>query len=41
MIFISKAEIEQMKKKVIDPQTGMTEFDLFEWNHSNEDWEVL
>ena len=41
MIFISKAEIEQMKKKVIDPQTGMTELDLFEYNHCYEDVEIL
>ena len=40
-VFISKQEVERMKKHIIDPATGMSEFDLFEWEHCYEDWEVL
>ena len=39
-VFISKQEIEKMKENVIDEETGMTELDLFEWNHCNEDWRI-
>ena len=41
MLFITKREIENMKKRVIDYTTGMTAFDLFEFEHANEDWEIL
>ena len=40
-VFVSKEDIEKMRNNVLDRETGMTELDLFEWNHSNEDWEVL
>ena len=36
-VFITKKEIEEMKKKVIDKETGMTEYDLFENQHCYED----
>ena len=41
MVFISQREIDKMKKNVIDKQTGMTEFDLFEAQHCYEDWKVF
>jgi hypothetical protein len=47
MVVISRSEIERMKKNVLpDCDTeywGMTltEFDIFEHNHSNEDWEII
>lgn len=40
-VFISKADIERMKKNVIDSATGMTEFDAFEAQHCYEDWEIV
>lgn len=39
-VFISKEDVEKMKSNVLDEETGMTEFDLFEFNHCNEDWEI-
>ena len=39
-VYITKQEVEEMRNKVIDEATGMTELDLFEWRHSNEDWRV-
>lgn len=39
-VFISRQEIEKMKKNILDEETGMTEFDLFEFNHANEDWVI-
>lgn len=47
MVVISRSEIERMKKNYLpDCDTecwGMclTEFDIFEHNHSNEDWEII
>ena len=41
MVFISRSEINKMKKKTIDYKTGMTEFDLFEANHAYEDWKIF
>lgn len=39
-VFISREDIEKMKGNVLDEETGMTEMDLFEYNHCNEDWEI-
>lgn len=36
-VFITKKEAERMKLKVLDNETGMTEFDLFENQHCYED----
>ncbi len=36
-VFITKKEAERMKMKVLDNETGMTEFDLFENQHCYED----
>ena len=41
MIFITRSEINRMKKNAIDEETEMTEFDLFENQHSYEDWEII
>lgn len=46
-VVISRSEIERMKKNYLpDCETefwGMelTEFDIFEHNHSYEDWEII
>lgn len=47
MITIARSEINRMKKNVLpDCETeywGMTltEFDIFEHEHSNEDWNII
>lgn len=41
MVFISRSQINKMKKKIIDRQTGMTEFDYFENQHCYEDWNII
>lgn len=47
MITITRSEINRMKKNVLpDCETeywGMTltEFDIFEHNHSDEDWDII
>lgn len=41
MVFITRSEINRMKKNVIDNQTGMTEFDHFEYQNCYEDWEII
>ena len=41
MIILSKQEAERMKRHIIEPITGMTEMDLFEWRHSCEDWQIV
>lgn len=47
MLFITRSEINRMKKNVLpDCETeywGMTltEFDIFEHEHSYEDWQII
>ena len=41
MIFITRSEINQMKKNIIDEELGITEFDTFEEAHCYEDWEIV
>lgn len=41
MVFITRSQINKMKKNIIDRQTGMTEFDYFENQHCYEDWNVI
>lgn len=41
MVFITRSEINRMKKNVIDKETGMTEMDLFENQHCYEDWHII
>ena len=41
MIFITRSEINQMKKNIIDEELGITEFDTFEEAHCYEDWEII
>ena len=41
MVFISRSEINRMKKNVVDEVTGATEFDLFENEHCYEDWQII
>jgi len=40
MIILSKEEARRMEKNIIDPETEMSEMDLFEWQHCNEDWRI-
>lgn len=41
MLFITRSEINRMEKNVIDKETEMTEFDLFEAQHEYEDWHII
>lgn len=41
MVVITRSEINKMTKNVIDRETGMTEYDLFENQHCYEDWQVI
>ena len=41
MVFITRSEINQMKKNIIDEELGITEFDTFEEAHCYEDWEIV
>lgn len=41
MITIARSRINEMSKNIIDEETGMTEFDLFENQHSCEDWNII
>ena len=41
MVSITRSELNAMSENVIDSFTGMTEMDLFEWNHCNEDWKII
>lgn len=37
----TKAEIEKMKKTIVDFATDMTEWDLYEYNHPYDELVVL
>lgn len=41
MIFITRSEINEMSKNIIDKETEMTEMDLFEAQHCYEDWKII
>lgn len=41
MITISKAEIERMQNNILDQETEMSELDLFEYEHSFEEWVII
>lgn len=41
MVFIKRSEIIKMEKHIIDEETEMTEWDLFENNHCYEDIHVI
>ena len=41
MITIARSRINEMSKNIIDKETGMTEFDLFENQHAYEDWNII
>ena len=41
MVTIKRSEIEKMKNEIIDESTQMTRLDLFEFEHSHEDWTVI
>ena len=41
MVFITRSEINRMKKNIIDEELGTTEFDIFENEHCYEDWNVI
>lgn len=39
--YINREKMEKMKKTIIDFATDMTEWDLFEWQHSYDDIIIL
>ena len=41
MLFITRSEINRMKKNIIDEEIGLTEFDIFESEHEYEDWHII
>lgn len=43
MIVIARSEINRMKRTYCDTINGMilSEFDVFEANHCNEDWNII
>lgn len=41
MVFITRKELKEMKRIVLDEETGMTALDLWEWQHSYDDIEVI
>lgn len=41
MVTIARSELNKMAKNVVDRETGMTEYDLFENQHCFEDWQII
>ena len=41
MVYISRSELNAMHNNIIDEETGLTEYDLFENAHCYEDWEIF
>lgn len=41
MVVIARSELNKMAKNVLDKETGMTEYDLFENQHCYEDWQII
>lgn len=41
MVFITRKELKEMERIVLDEETGMTALDLWEWQHSYDDVEVI
>jgi len=41
MICVTRSELNRMAKNVLDRETGMTELDYFENQHSSEDWNII
>ena len=41
MVTITRSELNKMAKNIIDRETGMTEYDLFENQHCYEDWNII
>lgn len=41
MVTIARSELNKMAKTIIDKETGMTEYDLFENQHCFEDWQII
>lgn len=41
MVFITRKELKEMERIVLDEETGMTALDLWEWQHSYDDIEVI
>lgn len=41
MVFIKRSELNEMSKAVIDEDTGMTELDLWEWRHSDDEISII
>lgn len=41
MVIIARSELERMEQIILDEETGMTALDLWEWQHSYDDVEVI
>ena len=41
MVIISRSELNEMAENVLDEETGLTEYDLFENQHCYEDWQII
>lgn len=41
MLFITRSELNKMRQNILDEETGLTEYDLFENEHCYEDWEII
>lgn len=39
--FIKQSEVERMAHNILDPETGMTELDYYEWRGLCEDWVII
>lgn len=41
MVTITRSELNKMNSNILDEDTGLTEYDLFEHNHQFEDWNII
>lgn len=41
MVTITRSKLDEMERTIIDEETGMTALDLFEYNHAEEDWNII
>lgn len=41
VVFLKKSDVVRMKNNILDYETRMTEFDLFEWQHSWDDIHII
>lgn len=40
-IYLTKKQIENMENSIVDEETGMTEFDYWEWSHPYDELVII